>query len=152
VVLDVARASGTPITRVEVMHLNPLCSFPDLSNLFIRDDVTAAAEALVSPIRAATALLRDLNSATERPDVALGAQCERPTPCEFLDRCRGPLPPHPVSELAGMPREKIAALVASGVTVIPELPSSAILPSTAARQRRSVIAGRLIAEKSLSRM
>ncbi|MBI1796621.1 MAG: hypothetical protein HYR74_06165, partial [Candidatus Eisenbacteria bacterium] len=40
----VVRASGTPVVRAEVMHLNRDCVAPDLSNLFVRDDVTADAE------------------------------------------------------------------------------------------------------------
>src|SRR5262249_48542859 len=42
--VHVARQSGLTIERAEVMHLNPECLYPDLSNLFVRDDVTALME------------------------------------------------------------------------------------------------------------
>src|SRR5438034_684643 len=40
--VHVLRQSGLPVERAEVMHLNPECRHPDLSNLFVREDVTAA--------------------------------------------------------------------------------------------------------------
>src|SRR5256714_2464002 len=43
--VHVLRSSGLQVERAEVMHLNPQCRFPDLSNLFIREDVTALVEA-----------------------------------------------------------------------------------------------------------
>src|SRR2546423_11497609 len=43
--VHVLRSSGLQVERAELMHLNRECRFPDLSNLFIREDVTALGEA-----------------------------------------------------------------------------------------------------------
>src|SRR5207247_941669 len=45
--VHVLRQSGLPVERAEVMHLNPECRHPDLSNLFVREDVTAAVEGVL---------------------------------------------------------------------------------------------------------
>src|SRR5438128_636249 len=45
--VHVLRRSGLPVERAEVMHLNPECRHPDLSNLFVREDVTAAVEGVL---------------------------------------------------------------------------------------------------------
>ena len=37
---SVLRACGVAVERYEIMHLNRECQFPDLSTLFVRDDVT----------------------------------------------------------------------------------------------------------------
>ena len=37
--LHVLRACGLAVPRVELMHLNRDCRFPDLSDLFVREDV-----------------------------------------------------------------------------------------------------------------
>ncbi len=39
----VLRRSGIEASRLEIMHLNRACAYPDLSNLFIRTDVTQEA-------------------------------------------------------------------------------------------------------------
>ena len=39
------RAAGVTIVRCEIMHLNRDCVYPDLSNLFAREDVTDLVEA-----------------------------------------------------------------------------------------------------------
>src|SRR6266513_446874 len=42
--VHVLRGAGLQVERAEVMHLNPECRHPDLSNLFVREDVTALVE------------------------------------------------------------------------------------------------------------
>src|SRR5262249_18480226 len=41
--LHVLRRAGLPVKRAVVMHLNRDCRHPDLSNLFVRENVTALA-------------------------------------------------------------------------------------------------------------
>src|SRR5436190_22120425 len=45
--LYVVERSGVKVTGVDVMHLNPECQHPDLSDLFMRTDVTQAVRQLV---------------------------------------------------------------------------------------------------------
>jgi len=40
----VARRSGLDVGRLEIMHLNRACAYPDLGNWFIRADVTEMAK------------------------------------------------------------------------------------------------------------
>ena len=42
--LRVLRRTGLEVGRAELMHLNCECRHPDLSNLFVREDVTEKAE------------------------------------------------------------------------------------------------------------
>ena len=82
----VLRRSGLGIARVEVMHLNRACAYPDLSDLFVRADVTEAVEARLAAvpgeIAAMTAML-----AGPLPSVATGPHCARPYECPFTARC-----------------------------------------------------------------
>src|SRR5256886_5918599 len=43
----VLRRAGLQVERAEVMHLNRECRYPDLSNLFVREDVTALVESVL---------------------------------------------------------------------------------------------------------
>lgn len=143
----VLRRAGLHIERVEIMHLNRQCRFPDLRNLFIRVDVTADVEAALPDVRhEATAQLRML--AGPLPIVSTGRHCEEPYGCPFLERCQPALPAHHVSTLYRIGR-RAEALEAQGMATIHDLPDNLDLSFIAERQRRSVQENRLIVESSL---
>ncbi|MFL5302211.1 MAG: hypothetical protein ACJ79R_17925 [Anaeromyxobacteraceae bacterium] len=75
--LYTARAAGLDVRRAELMHLNRACAFPDLEDLFVREDVTAAAEALQPSI---PRQLDEMRAALDGPlpSVAPGAHCGEP--------------------------------------------------------------------------
>jgi hypothetical protein len=78
--------SGVEASRLEIMHLNRTCAYPDLSNLFTRAGVTAQAqdalEAMPGVIQDQLAML-----AGPLPDVAIGEHCRIPYECPFMGRC-----------------------------------------------------------------
>src|SRR6266852_6540883 len=70
----VLRQSGVNASRLEVMHLNRACAYPDLSNLFVRTDVTQPAhDALEATPRVIQDQLAML--AGPLPDVSIGEHC-----------------------------------------------------------------------------
>ena len=94
--LHVLRRAGLHVDRVEIMHLNRDCRFPDLGNLFVRADVTDEVESALPHLEgASTALLHMLEGPL--PDVATGDHCKTPYPCPFLERCWPVAPLHQVS-------------------------------------------------------
>ena len=72
--VHVLRQAGVNVTRAEVMHLNPECVAPDLSHLFVRQDVSPKVEIylldLPLELTQQFAML-----AGPLPDVAIGPQC-----------------------------------------------------------------------------
>jgi hypothetical protein len=119
----VLRRSGLDVERVEIMHLNRECRFPDLGNLFVRADVTDEVEASRQEVEwASTAQLRMLEGPL--PDVATGDHCKSPYPCPFLERCWPAAPQHQVR----VPHRS---------------------PSIAERQRVAVQENRLVVDTSL---
>jgi hypothetical protein len=83
--LHAARAAGVDVRRTEVMHLHriqPTAAEPS----FVRQNVTARAEALQPAIPAQLARMRAaLDGAL--PDIAPGTHCSRPYECPFQSRC-----------------------------------------------------------------
>lgn len=143
----VARRSGVDVRRVEIMHLSRECVYPDLTNLFEREDVTERVELLLpaipDEIAAQLAMLeRGL------PEVEPGDHCSKPRACAFWDRCWQPTPPDHVSTLFGIGK-KARALVEQGYHLISDLPESAALSDTARRQRAAVVSGRMVVESTL---
>lgn len=111
---------GVDASRLEIMHLNRVCAYPDLSNLFIRADVTAQAhdalEAMPGVIQAQPAML-----AGPLPDVAIGEHCRTPYERPFMARCWPALPPHHVSTLYSAGRRALL-LEEQGYATIRDLP------------------------------
>ncbi len=144
----VLRRSGIDVVRMEVMHLNRACTYPDLSNLFTRADITELVEARLaavpSEIAAMTAML-----AGPLPRVATGPHCSTPYECPFTERCWPVLPPHHVSTLYAM-RRRAFELDELGYRTIFDLPEDFALGAAADRQRRAVQAGRMIVEPTLA--
>ncbi len=116
----VLRRNGLELVGTEVMHLNRECTYPDLSNLFVRADVTEA-------VRAAEASVpRWLAQQVEAlqgpvPKVAIGPHCTSPYECPFMARCWPTLPPHHVSTLYAM-RRRALELDEQGYQTIHDLP------------------------------
>lgn len=145
--LHVVRAAGLDVRRAEVMHLNRACTYPDLTDLFVRQDVTAAAEAFLPSIPGHLERIRSaLDGAL--PVVEPGPSCSAPYECPFKARCWPELPEHHVSTLYHGGR-RAAALSADGVETIDEIPEDENLSATAARQARAVRSGTLVVEPGL---
>ena len=144
----VVRRCGLDVGRLEVMHLNRACAFPDLRNLFVRADVTALVEPLLPGLPGHIASLAAALSGP-LPDVAVGAHCLRPYPCPFAARCWPALPPHHVSTLYAM-RDRSLELDEQGYHTIFDLPEDLALGPAADRQRRAVQTGRLVVDPGLA--
>ena len=146
--LQVLRASGMNVTRAELMHLNRACVFPDLSNLFAREDVTPEVERLLPAVpRQVSEMLAMLGGPL--PVVPIGPHCRSPYECAFIPRCWANLPEHHVTKVyyAG---KKAWEWIAEGYETILDLPEEIALPSAAERQRLAVRESRRIVEPGLA--
>lgn len=143
----VLRESGLNLAGTEVMHLNRECAYPDLSNLFIRSDVTEAARAVEQNVPTWVAQQIEMLRGPI-PEVPVGPHCTSPHECPFMARCWPILPPHHVSTLYAM-KHRALELDEQGYQTIHDLPADAPLGPIADRQRRAVQEGRMIVERPL---
>ncbi len=80
-------SSGLPLEQINVVHLNTLCVFPNLENLFTIEDVTAKIREIYPRILPKiTHLFSTINSETI-PDIDIGPQCTAPYDCGFMESC-----------------------------------------------------------------
>ena len=147
--VHVLRRAGLDVTGADVMVLNRACTYPDLSNLFVRHDVSVAVESLLAGIPTEIAAQRAMLSGP-LPDVAIGAHCTEPYDCPFLTRCWPVPPPHHVSTLYRLLRRRAVEFEAHGYTTLHDLPDGLGLSAPAERQRRAVQAGRMLVEGDLA--
>lgn len=146
----VLRQNGLDVVGTELMHLNRDCAYPDLSNLFVRSDVTEAANAAEKDVPQWAAKQLDMLQGPV-PEVAIGSHCEIPYECPFMARCWPELPPHHVSTLYRIKQERALDLDEQGYRTIHELPEDLPLAAIAERQRRAVKEGRIIVEPTLAK-
>ena len=146
--LHVLRASGLKVDRAELMHLNRECTFPNLDDLFLREDVTTRAEALLAGIPAEVRNQLDMLNGPI-PEVPIGPHCTSPYDCPFMERCWPERPEHHVSKLYSIGRGW-EQLEADGYTTIDQLPEGLKLRNEAERQRRAVTSGTMIVEPGLA--
>jgi hypothetical protein len=148
--VHVVRRAGLTVRRAEVMHLNRECRYPDLSNLFVRESVTARVRSALGAVpKRVAALLATL--AGPLPDVLTGPHCSAPYACPFLERCWPPLPDHHVSTLYRIRASKVVKLLADGIETLHDLPLDFAASGPALRQIRSVRAKEVIVEPGLRR-
>ena len=146
----VLRRAGLQVERAEVMHLNPECRYPDLSNLFVREDVTALVEGTLIGLSDELEAQRRMLDAP-LPDVPIGEHCSRPHDCPFIPRCWPKLPDHHVSSLYRIDRRRAVELEADGYATIYDLPSELELSAIHARQVKAVQTGRMVVEETLKK-
>jgi len=146
--VHVLRGAGLQVERAEVMHLNRECRYPDLSNLFIREDVTALVEAALIGVPDELAA-QQMMLEGPLPDVPIGEHCTNPYDCPFLERCWPKVPDHHVSKLYRIERKRALELEADGYATIYDLPSDLELSVIHARQVKAVQTGRMVVEPTL---
>jgi predicted RecB family nuclease len=147
--VHVLRQAGLQVERAEVMHLNGECRYPDLSNLFVREDVTPLVEAALIGVPDELAAQRHM-LAGPLPDIAIGEHCTKPYDCPFIPRCWPERPGHHVSSLYRIDRKRSVELEANGYATIYDLPTDLELSVIHARQVRAVQTGRMVVEPSLA--
>lgn len=144
----VARTAGLQVDRVELMHLDRECRFPDLSNLFARTDITADVEAILPTIPLETRRqLKVLGGPL--PEIEPSDHCHRPYGCAFVGRCWDEPEEHAISTLYRI-GNGADALIDQGYETIHDLPSDLALGKIAGRQRRAVQQGSVIVEFGLA--
>lgn len=146
--LYVARQAGLDVRRAEVMHLNRECRAPDLSNLFVREDVTDQAEAFQPEILGHLARMQDA-IAGPLPMLPTGSHCAEPYECPFVGRCWPEVPADHISTLY-RGGKTAQALLTRGVTRIQDVPEGTRLSAPASRQVTSVRSGKTVVESGLA--
>ncbi|MGH7568806.1 MAG: DUF2779 domain-containing protein [Gemmatimonadales bacterium] len=145
--VHLARASGIDVRTAEVMHLNRECRYPDLSNLFVRQDVTKLVEGFLPCVPdELTAQARAV--AGPLPDVAIGDHCFEPYECPFMKRCWPAWPENHISRLYLM-RRRALELEEAGYRTLADLPGDLRLNAIQLRQVEVAKSGALLVEPTL---
>jgi hypothetical protein len=114
----VTEGAGLSVNRCCIMHLNRDCTFPDLSNLFILEDVTAQVAKLLPSIPDQVAEFNQIIARTEPPNIPIGKHCDAPYMCQFKEHCWQHVSEPSIFSIPRISAKKIDQLVSQGITSI----------------------------------
>lgn len=116
--------AGLPIEKISIMHLNNLCKYPNLDNLFIEDDVTDRLRSLHTKIAPRLNELFKSIRQDEVPAIDIGAHCFEPRECQFTEHCwrQKNIPEVSIFSIPGL-REKKWELYSEGYLQIEDVPA-----------------------------
>jgi hypothetical protein len=117
----VAEGTGLTINKCFIMHLNRDCTFPDLSNLFILDDVTPQVAKLLSSIPDQVTTFNQIITDSETPDIPIGRHCDSPYTCQFREHCWQHVTEPSIFSIPRISSKKIDQLISQGVTSINDI-------------------------------
>lgn len=78
---------GLPIEKIHILHLNPECKFPNLSNLFVEADVTAQLRESYPSILPKVQDIFAILKKDSPPPIDIGPHCLVPNECGFKNAC-----------------------------------------------------------------
>lgn len=121
----VFRGLGHELSGITLAHVDNSFVYPgggDYRGLLIEHTFDQEVEHLLPVVPDWVARAREA-AADREPDVAVGAQCNTPFECPFMDHCWPSKTPYP---LRGLPRARLSTLgqfVAEGITDIRDVPA-----------------------------
>ena len=112
----VLKNSGLSIDSVSIMFLNRDCTFPDLSNLFVTEDVTTEVDDGELP--ELIVQLKKVLQKKSAPDIDIGPHCGSPYPCPYQSLCfaEKKIPEISVFDIPGLAGKKKWELYAAGLS------------------------------------
>lgn len=123
---------GIPVHNTHLMHINRECVYPDLSDLFILEEITSDVELLISEIPQHIDYFGAILADEAEPRISIGKPCIKPVSCPVKDYCWRDVPKHSIFTIPRLHESKITDLVAQGILSIHELPTD--YPLTAKQQ------------------
>jgi len=144
----VLRSAGLDVKRAELMHLNQECRHPDLSNLFVREDLTTGVEESIGEVPGEIRTLKRVLRGS-LPKVSVGDHCFEPYECPFMERCWPKEPAHSVGTLYRLSAAARQKYEKRGYRTIADLPADEPLTAIQERQRRAVRRRGLVVEAGL---
>jgi len=136
----VLAGQGLPISGTGLMHINAECVSPDLSNLFIIEDVTVRVDQLMGDVPSHVKTFKMILGGDE-PNILIGKQCNKPNPCPIKDYCWESVPERSIFTIPRISNSKVTDLVTRGIFSLYDLPANYPLTPTQRAYVNGVLSG-----------
>lgn len=113
-----------PISATHLILLNDACVYPDLSNLFVGEDVTGAVNLLEQRVPDYLSTFNTIRKRDTEPSVLIGKSlCNRPDRCAFKAPCWAFVPKNSVFTIPKITDPEATALAENGIFRLSDLPA-----------------------------
>lgn len=113
---------GIPIAGTKVMHTNRECVYPDLSNLFVTEDVTEEVNQLMGNVPNNIGIFKAILDGDVEPNLPIGERCDKPHTCPFKDHCWRDVPEHSIFTIPRLRWDKKNELIERDILSIHDFP------------------------------
>jgi hypothetical protein len=120
----VLEGCGITVGGVYLMHINTTCTYPDLSDLFVLEEVSsryAEARALVPET---LQRFEELLNREVEPEIDIGPHCDDPYECAFKGYCRRHVPDVSIFNIPRLKEDQKTELIARSILRIEDLPAT----------------------------
>ncbi len=138
--LHVAERSGIAVSGCSLMHLNRDCRYPDLSNLFVQEDITDDTQSTLPAVPSIIARMHEVVAQSNEPRVPIGTHCTSPYECPFKEYCWAEVPAHSIFTIPGLRKESKDALVSAGILEASALAGAAASPVPLSEKQQEYVA------------
>ena len=113
-----------PISATHLILLNDACVYPDLSNLFVGEDVTGPVNVLEQSVPDYLSTFNTIRKRDAEPSVLIGKSlCNRPHRCPFKTSCWAFVPKNSVFTIPKITDPEATALAENGILRLSDLPT-----------------------------
>lgn len=119
----VVTSQGLPVHRTHLMHINRACVAPDLSNLFVREDMTVEVDSLIADIPDRISYFRAFLARETEPDVFISKACAKPIPCPIKAYCWRNVPERSIFTIPYLRAPKPNDLAELGIFSLSDIPA-----------------------------
>ena len=120
----VLTACGIPISKTQLMHINNRCTYPDLCDLFITEDVTDRVDSLMEGVPNNIETFKAVLDASVEPNILIGEHCDEPYSCSFKAHCWEDVPEKSIFTIPRLSWKKKDALIEADIFQMQELPEN----------------------------
>lgn len=122
----VARSSGLDVRRQYLMHLNRECEYPDLSDLFMKEEVTDQVSDLIPNVPKQVKEMKLVLEEEKAPKIDIGPHCNEPYECPLKSICWKNVPTPSVFDVPGLSQKKKWVLYNDGKKDLKKIPVSTL--------------------------
>lgn len=116
--------SGIPISATELILLNEACVYPDLSNLFVGEDVSDMVNSLKQEVPGYLSTFKRVLHRDVEPNVLVGKKrCNQPHRCPYKTSCWTFVPKNSVFTIPKIKDPEAISLAENGILHLSDLPA-----------------------------
>jgi hypothetical protein len=118
----VLAGSGLAVRSARLMHLNRECFFPELSNLFVREEISARLAEHAAAVPGNVRAFRRVLNQADCPRVGIGPHCIRPYECPFKSYCWRHVPGLSIFDVPRLSLRSTEELLARDILAVQDIP------------------------------